>query len=90
MRSTALLTPHSVGVIASFVTLVVAGSLYPGHLATMLGAALLSALVLGPVAIRAGFRYGARRGVEAAIETMTEADYRSDPAMSSGDPSAER
>lgn len=82
----------------SVALLVGLGSVYQTAAPAMAAAALVAVLVVAPLAARAGFRFGARRGVEAAIEMMGTTSRQDDyvpnssgstPAAS-GEPSADR
>jgi hypothetical protein len=61
---------HTSGIALSVIGLVLAGLWNPAGVPAMIAAGLLSALLVGIWAVRLGFRYGARRGIEAALETM--------------------
>jgi len=79
--------------VVSLLVLLGVGVLYPAALPTMLAVSMVTALVVAPWAAWLGFRYGARRGVESAIETMAGSEevlYRELITRSRGEPSADR
>ncbi len=80
---------HAAATTVSLVGLVITAGFYRTAIPIMVASGAVAAMAVLPWALRAGFRYGARRGVEAAIENMALADYRR-KADSSGEPSSDR